>query len=240
MKDFLLRKLALLLAVLALGCASQLRRSVVGITSPSPAAINQNPHQSSEAINRPTSKPYTGDLSIFEDRKRDEKLQPNRVMDILGIKEGSSVADIGAGSGWFTVRTARRVGKTGTVYAVDINRDYLKYIDDRARRAALPNIRTVLGKEDDPLLPANSIDAVLLLKTYHEVAQPIRLLKRTREAMRSGSLLVIIDRNGKGDDHGVDKEVVIKEAGRAGFVLVNTYDFVKPDNVDYFLVFRPR
>ena len=58
--------------------------------------------------------------------------------------------------------------------------------------------------------------------------------------MRSGSLLGIIDRNGKGDDHGLDKEVVIEEAGRAGFVLVNTYDFVKPDNVDYFLVFRPR
>ena len=82
------------------------------------------------------------------------------------------------------------------------------------------------------------MDAVLLLKTYHEVAQPIRLLKRVREAMRGGALLGIIDRNGEGDDHGLDKEVVIKEAGRAGFVLINQYDFVKPDNVDYFLVFR--
>jgi len=240
MKHFLLRKLALLLVTLALGCASQLRRSTVAVISPSPSPGVQHAQQSSETINRPTSKPYTGDLSIFEDPKRDEKLQPNRVMDILGIREGSSVADIGAGSGWFTVRAARRVGKTGTVYAVDINRDYLKYIDDRAQREALPNIRTVLGKEDDPLLPAKSIDVVLLLKTYHELAQPIRLLKRTREAMRSGSLLGIIDRNGKGDDHGLDKEVVIEEAKRAGFEQVNTYDFVKPDNVDYFLVFRPQ
>ena len=240
MRDFLLRKLALVLAVLTLGCASHLRRSTVGVISPSTTTAVQNAQQSSETINRRTSKPYTGDVSIFEDPKRDENLQPNRVMDILGIKEGSNVADIGAGSGWFTVRAARRVGKTGTVYAVDINRDYLKYIDDRAQRETLSNVRTVLGKEDDPLLPAKSIDAVLLLKTYHEIAQPIRLLKRTREAMRSGSLLGIIDRNGKGDDHGLDKEVVIEEAGRAGFVLVNTYDFVKPDNVDYFLVFRPR
>src|SRR5215831_17260890 len=192
MKDLLLRKSALLLAVLALGCASQLRRSTVVVTSPSPAGEIQNAPQSSDTINRPTSKPYTGELSIFEDPKRDDKLQPNRVMDILGIREGSSVADIGAGSGWFTVRAALRVGKSGTVYAVDINRDYLKYIDDRAQREALPNIRTVLGKEDDPLLPAKSIDVVLLLKTYHELAQPIRLLKRTREAMRSGSLLGII------------------------------------------------
>jgi len=159
-------------------------------------------------------------------------------MDILGIKEGSTVADIGAGSGWFTVRAARRVGNGGVVYAVDINRDYLDYIKNRSKRESLANIRVSLGKEDDPLLPAKSVDAVLLLKTYHEVAQPIRLLKRTREAMRAGALLGIIDRNGKGDDHGLDKDVVIKEAGRAGFVLVNQYDFVKPDNVDYFLVFR--
>jgi len=239
--DSRVRNVVLLLALVALGCAANLRRhSAKSATAPSAAATPQHSPQQSETINRPTSEPYNGDLSIFEDPKRDERLQPNRVMDTLGVKEGSTVADIGAGSGWFTVRAARRVGKSGIVYAVDINRDYLKYIDDRAQREALPNIKTVLGKEDDPLLPAKSIDAVLLLKTYHEVAQPIRLLKRTREAMRSGSLLGIIDRNGKGDDHGLNKEVVIEEAGRAGFVLVNSYDFVKPDNVDYFLVFRPQ
>src|SRR5207237_10054664 len=74
--------------------------------SPSPAATFETPQDQSDAINRPMSKPYTGELSIFEDPKRDEKLQPNRVMDILGIKEGSNVADIGAGSGWFRVRAA--------------------------------------------------------------------------------------------------------------------------------------
>jgi predicted methyltransferase len=239
--DPLLRNLLLLFAVAALGCAANLsRRATNTAASPSPAATIQRSPQESETIKRPTSKPYNGDLSIFEDPKRDERLQPNRVMDILGIKQGSNVADIGAGSGWFTVRAARRVGSGGMVYAVDINRDYLKYIDDRAKREALTNIRTILGRDDDPLLPAQTIDAVLLLKTYHEVAQPIRLLKHTREAMRPGALLGIIDRNGAGDDHGIDKKVVIEEAGRAGFVLVNTYDFVKPDNVDYFLVFRPQ
>jgi predicted methyltransferase len=239
--DVLIRHLLFLLAVLALGCAtSQFTRQDTNVSaSPSPVTKVDSAQEQSDAITRPTSKPYTGELSIFEDPKRDEKLQPNRIMDILGIKEGSTVADIGAGSGWFTVRAARRVGNGGVVYAIDINSDYLKYIDDRARREGFSNIRTILGKEDDPLLPAKSIDAVLLLKTYHEVAQPIRLLKRTRVAMRAGALLGIIDRNGKGDDHGLDKDVVIKEAGRAGFVLVNQYDFVKPDNVDYFLVFRP-
>ena len=159
-------------------------------------------------------------------------------MDILGIKEGSNVADIGAGSGWFTVRAARRVGTGGTVFAVDINKDYLQHIEKRSKEESLPNIRTVLGKEDDPLLPDNSVDAVLLLKTYHEVTEPIRLLKKTRVAMRPGARLGIIDRNGKGDDHGIARDTVVQEAERAGFVLAEEHDFVKADNVDYFLVFR--
>lgn len=241
-RNFLLSSLLFCLSASAFGCeATQYaRRAAPGAPPPSPVATIASTPTPSEAINRPTSKPYTGELSIFEDPKRDEKLQPDRVMDILEIKQGSIVADIGAGSGWFSVRAARRAGTGGAVYAVDINKKYLEYIEERAKREGLTNIRTILGKDDDPLLPPNSLDAVLLLKTYHEIAQPIRLLKRAREAMRLGALLGIIDRNGKGDDHGVDKEIVIEETGRAGFVLVNTYDFVKPDGVDYFLVFRPK
>src|SRR5437016_1076578 len=215
---FLFRNLFLVCSIFALlGCAtSQFSRRATNVAaSPTPATTVGTPQEQSDAISRPTSKPYTGELSIFEDPKRDERLQPNRIMDILGVKEGSNVADIGAGSGWFTVRAARRVGNGGIVYAVDINRDYLDYIENRSKREGLANIRAILGKEDDPLLPAKSVDAVLLLKTYHEVAQPIRLLKRVREAMRSGALLGIIDRNGKGDDHGLDKELVIKEVERA-------------------------
>ena len=237
-RDLFLRHLLLFLVLVLFGCATTryTNRTTNLAASRSPAVATGQ--DQSDAINRPTSKPYTGELSIFEDPKRDERLQPNRIMDILGIKEGSTVADVGAGSGWFTVRAARRVGTGGAVYAVDINRDYLDYIDKRAKRESLINVHIVLGKEDDPLLAEKSVDAVLLLKTYHEIAQPIRLLKQTRKAMRAGALLGIIDRNGKGDDHGLDKEVVIEEARRAGFVLVNQYDFVKPDNVDYFLVFR--
>ena len=231
----------LLLTVCALVIACAIAPQSRQASLPTPSLAEQSPTpDSSDAINRPTSKPYTGSLSIFEDPQRDEKLQVNRVMDLLSIKEGTSVADIGAGSGWFTVRAARRVWANATVYAVDINRDYLDYIEKRSKQESLANIRVILGKDDDPLLPEKSVDAVLLLKTYHEVAQPIRLLKRTREAMRAGALLGIIDRNGKGDDHGIDKDVVIKEAERAGFVLISDYDFVKSDAVDYFLVFRAK
>src|SRR5205807_9747183 len=137
----LFRNLFLFCLIFALlGCATTRFTKRVGDAatspspSPSPATTLENAQDQSDAINRSTSKPYTGELSIFEDPKRDEKLQPNRIMDILEIKEGSTVADIGAGSGWFTVRAAHRVGNGGVVYAIDINSDYLKYIDDRATR----------------------------------------------------------------------------------------------------------
>lgn len=212
-----------------------------GLCSGEPAltqAIQSQEPADAQRVTRPTSKPYTGDLSIFEEPDRDENLQINRVMYILKIQQGSNVADIGAGSGWFTVRAARRVGTSGNVYAVEINRDYLKHIDARAVKEKLSNIHTVLGKEDDPLLPRNSVDAVLILKTYHEIAQPILLLAHLRKAMRPGALLGIIDKNGNGKNHGINLEVVIKEAGEAGFSLVDQYDFVKPDGMDYFLVLR--
>jgi len=189
--------------------------------------------------NRKTSTPYTGDLSIFDSLGRDQRLQINRVMDILGIGPGKNVADIGAGSGWFTVRAARRVTESGRVYAVDINSEAIKFIDDRAKKEQLRNVQTILSKSDDSLLPANTIDAVLLLKTYHEVAKPITLLRNLRAALRPGAKVGIIDRNGNGENHGVGREVVLREAAKAGYTLVGQYDFVK-DGMDYFLVFTAR
>ncbi len=187
---------------------------------------------------RKTSDPYKGDLSIFETPGRDERLQINRVMDMLGITNAKSVADIGAGSGWFTVRAAKRVGGLGLVYAVDINPEATQYIEQRARKEKLPNIKAVLSKPDDPMLPAGSVDAVLLLKTYHEVSHPVELLKNLRAALRPGAKVGVIDRNGNGSDHGIGRDVVIREAEEAGYKLVEQNDIVKGDNMDYFLVFK--
>lgn len=185
---------------------------------------------------RKTSEPYTGDLSIFDSPGRDQRLQIDRVMDILGVASGKAVADVGAGSGWFTVRAAQRVGKTGVVYAVDINPEAIKYIQKRAEKERLDNVKTILGTADNSLLPANSVDAVLMLKTYHEVAEPVSLLRNLRPALRAGAKVGIIDRNGNGEDHGVEKKVVLDEAAKAGYRLLNEYDFVKGDKMDYFLV----
>jgi predicted methyltransferase len=187
---------------------------------------------------RKTSTPYTGDLSIFDYPEREQKLHISQVMDLLGISPGKGVADIGAGSGWFTVRAARRVTETGKVYAVEINPAAITFINDRAQKEKLSNIKTVLGTEDDPRLPPGSVDAVLLLKTYHEVAKPVALMRNLRAALRPGARVGIIDRNGSGTDHGVQKKVVLAETQEAGYRLLEEHDeLVKDDKMDYFLIF---
>ncbi len=226
-------KLILLTSFFALSFSScQSAKLADSEITPTPTAeINDN-------INRPASEPYKGDLSIFEDENRAKNLSIERVMDILKISEGKTVADIGAGSGWFTVRAAKRTGENGKIYAVEINEDAIKYINERKQKENLPNIETVVGTEDDPRLPKNSTDAVLILKTYHEIAQPIKLMEHLLPSLKENALVGIIDRNGNGNDHGIRKDTVIEEMKRAGFALKEEYDFVKADGMDYFLVFR--
>jgi len=192
------------------------------------------------AETRKTSEPYTGDLSIFDSPGRDERLQINRVMKILGVSPGKVVADIGAGSGWYTVRAAKRVTETGLIYAVEINPEAIRYINLRIQKEHLHNVKTILSKPDDPLLPADKIDSVLLLKTYHEVAKPVTLLRNLLASLRTGAKVGVIDRKGNGENHGVARDVVIREASQAGYTLQEQYDFVKGDSMDYFLVFTAK
>ena len=201
------------------------------------AQIPAQPPEAPPGEQRKTSEPYTGDLSVFDSPGREDRLQIHRVMDSLGIAPGKSVADIGAGSGWFTVRAARRVGGSGLVYAVDINPEAIRYVGERARKEQLQNVKTILSQADNPLLAASSVDAVLLLKTYHEVARPVVLLENLRPALRPGAKVGVIDRNGNGENHGVGRDVVIREAKQAGYKLLAQFDFVKGDKMDYFLVF---
>ena len=189
------------------------------------------------ASSRPTSTPYTGDLSIFETPGRDQKLQIQRVMDMLAIHPGSNVADLGAGSGWFTVRAASRTGQSGAVYAEDINPQAVEYIRERAAKEKLTNIHVVLGMPADPKLPADSVNAVLMLKSYHEFENPELLLSKLKPALRPGAKIGIIDRNGSGDDHGLMPDVVKREMEQAGFRLLSQSDFTKADGQDYFLIF---
>ncbi len=195
----------------------------------------------------PTSTPYAGDLGIFEDPNRAKNLQIDRVMDLLHLSPGKTVADIGAGGGWFSVRAARRVAgnapngqSAGKVLAEDINPKYLEAIRQRAQKEGLNDVVAVLGTPDDPKLAADSLDAALMLKVYHEIAHPETLLGHLRAAMKPGGRFGIIDRNGHGDDHGLDEKIVRKEVEAAGFKQVGRYDFTKADGQDYFLIFEKR
>jgi len=224
------RRLWLAVSVVAY-CAASVCVSCVLAASLCVSSVAQAP----APAHRPTSTPYTGDESIFDSPGRADRLQIDRVMDILGIVTGKSVADIGAGSGFFTVLAARRVGEKGRVYAEDINPKAIQYIDARLKKEDLHNVRTVLGKADDPLLPA-PVDAVLVLKTYHEIAEPIVLFRNLRNSLAKEAKVGVIDRNGSGTDHGVGRDVVVREMKEAGYGLVQQEDFVK-DGMDYFLVF---
>jgi predicted methyltransferase len=188
----------------------------------------------------PTSTPYSGDLSIFEDPGRAERLHIDRVMDVLKLRPGKVVADIGAGGGWFTVRAAKRVAPGGQVIAEDINTHATESIRDRAAREHLEDIQPLLGTPDDPHLAADSLDAALMLRVYHEVAHPPVLLGHLVEAMKPGALFGVIDHDGHGDDHGINADVVRAEVERSGLHFVKRYDFTSGDQNDYFLVFEKK
>lgn len=206
----------------------------VGCNTGKTAAQTQAP-----ATPRATSTPYTGDLSIFETPDRDKQVQPDRVMDQMHIVAGTKVADIGAGSGWFTVRFARRVGKDGTVFAEDINPQSITYLRDRAAKDKLSNVRVIEGTPDDTRLPARSVQAVMFMKVYHEIAHPVPFMRTLRPALLPGARIGIIDRNGNGSgtDHGVPEATVVHEMSEAGFHKVERHDF-KADGQDYFLIFE--
>jgi ubiquinone/menaquinone biosynthesis C-methylase UbiE len=196
--------------------------------------------QTVAAPSHPTSTPYAGDLSIFEEPGREQRLQIDRVMDLLHIKPGSTVADIGAGGGWFSVRAARRVAPNGRVIAEEINPKAVASIQQRSKREHLSNIDTLEGTPDDPKLTPGTLDAALMLKVYHEIAHPPLVLASLRAALKPGARFGIIDRHGNGADHGLNEPIVRAEVEAAGFRQVGRYDFTKADGQDYFLIFEKR
>jgi ubiquinone/menaquinone biosynthesis C-methylase UbiE len=216
-------------------CLSKLLASLFAVVLLSAPTL---PAQTPAPPSHPTSTPYAGDLSIFEEPGRDQRLQIDRVMDLLHLKPGSTIADIGAGGGWFSVRAARRVGPNGRVIAEDINPKFIASIQQRAQREHLANIVTLLGTPDDPKLTPDSLDAALMLKVYHEIAQPLLVLANLRAALKPGARFGIIDRNGNGSDHGLKESIVREEVEHAGFRQVARYDFTKADGQDYFLIFE--
>jgi SAM-dependent methyltransferase len=181
------------------------------------------------------------DLGLLEPPDREAWQKPDQVMDALHVAEGTTVADLGAGGGWFTMRLARRVGRHGRVYAVDVQRLMIEAIQRRVDREGLTdNVKPVLGEYTDPKLPANALDAVLIVDTFHEVGDPVLLLKNVARTLRPQGRIGIIDyregNGGPGPDATERKppSVVISEAATAGLKLVDQPKFLP---YQYFLIF---
>ncbi len=172
------------------------------------------------------------DLGLLEMPDRDLWQMPGQIMDAMGIAEGSVAADLGAGSGWFSIRLARRVGPNGIVYAEDINRLMIEATDRRLAREGLRNVRTVLGSASDPRLPARSIDAVLIVDTYHEMEDPGPLLRNVARSLKPQGRVGVIDfrKDGLGPgppmDERVDPDTIVRDAEAAGLRLVKRETFL--------------
>jgi predicted methyltransferase len=180
---------------------------------------------------------------------RDAWEKPNEVMDVLGIKGGSTVADIGAGEGYFTIHLAERVGPTGKVYAEDILDDRLDKIRERAKKENLAQIETVHGETDDPRLPQGRADVVLISNAYHEMREYDKMLAAIFRCLKPGGLLAIIDAPAKPGEsresyysrHRIPEQFVREDTARNGFTFIRQRPTMTPPDSDrtyFFLIFQ--
>lgn len=191
---FILTILALISALACIGVWIRIAFAEAGIETVAhpKAGIAQSINQHKI---RKTAPPWMGSPLQFEYPNREQTLRLPTVLRALKINRGSHVADIGAGGGWLSVRLARQVGPDGVVYAQEILPKFTQFIEQRARREKLSNIRTVLGTPTDPKLTPHSLDAVIILNAYHEFSEPLDMLDKIRSAMKPGARLGIIERD---------------------------------------------
>jgi len=177
---------------------------------------------------------------MLEGPDREAWQQPELIMDALGIGDGSVVADLGAGGGWFTVRLAKRVGPNGVVFAEDIQPQMIEAIQRRVQREGLRNVSTVLGAADHPSLPRERLDAALMVETFYEVEDRHSLLTNVRAALKPNGRLGIVEYRTDGGGPGPPLEQrlppaqVIRSAETAGFRFVRQEQFLP---YQYLLIF---
>lgn len=180
------------------------------------------------------------DLGLLEAPDRDSWQRPDQIMDAMGIADASIVADIGAGSGWFTIRLARRVGPRGLVYAEDVQSEMINAIFRRVQREGLTNVKPVLGRGSDPRLPERSLDAVLVVDAYHEMQDRVTMLVNLARSLKPQGRIGVVDFKldgtgpGPSPEERVSPDVVVKDAAKAGLRLIRQEPFLQ---YQYFLIF---
>ena len=182
-------------------------------------------------------------IAALDDPTRDLYQKPDEVMKALAIRAGEVVADIGAGSGYFTMRLARAVGEAGRVYAVDISPDMVRHLNHRLRDAGVHNVVTVLCDPDDPLLPDASVDRFLIVDTWHHIEGQPKYLGLLKRMLKPGGQVVHIDFQKRDLPVGppvgmkIARDDLVTQMETAGFRLTAEHGFLP---YQYFLVFAAR
>lgn len=167
---------------------------------------------------RPVSAVTSNEFS--NEDQRDNLGEAKVVMDLAQIGAGTTVADIGAGEGYYTVRLAERVGPKGRVLAQDIDKGAIQRLGQRVERERLDNVSIKLGAAEDPRLPANSFDRVFMVHMYHEVTEPYAFLWNLRPALKPGGQVIVVDVDRPTDQHGIPPQLLFCEFDALGFRLV--------------------
>ena len=170
---------------------------------------------------------------------RQTSYQPSEiVLEAIELKEGMVIGEIGAGRGRYSVILAEAVGKEGHIYANDIDKESLDYLDVRCKRDGITNITIIQGDERDPLLPENKLDMIFIVNTYHHISHPVQVLKKAHPALKLTGTLVIIDgvpgKYGGGSSHTTPKDELISQAKEAGFSFNRVAAELERDNIYIF------
>lgn len=186
------------------------------------------------AADRPVAQIVSSRWSTEE--ARDRLNEAGQVMAKSGITKGMTVADIGAGEGYYTIRLAQRVGKDGRVLAEDIVDSVRDALAERVARERLDNVSVRLGEPANPKLPIGSFDRIFMVHMYHEIDRPYEFLWRMRPSLRPGGLVVVVDANRRTQDHGTPPALLKCEFAAVGYTQVDTADM--PSAGGYLATFR--
>jgi ubiquinone/menaquinone biosynthesis C-methylase UbiE len=179
--------------------------------------------------------PIVGDTFSTEDA-RDRLGEAEQVMDLAGIAPGMSVADVGAGEGYYTVRLSPAVGPSGRVLAEDIMPEARDALSERVQRGKFDNVAVKLGTPDNPMLPAGSFDRIFLVHMYHEVQSPYAFLWHLRDGLKADGLVVVVDGNRPIKHHGIPPRQLKCEFAALGMTAVKFAEL--PGGDAYFMAFR--
>ncbi|MBA2541214.1 MAG: methyltransferase domain-containing protein [Deltaproteobacteria bacterium] len=171
---------------------------------------------------------------------REAREQPERVLDLLAIQPGSTVADVGAGTGYFTVRLAKRVGATGEVIATELQPEMLRLLDHRVSRERITNVRLIRGTEQEAKLPERCCDLVLMVDVYHELSSPPAIMAGVRRALKPKGRLVLVEYKGEDPkipikpEHKMTLAQIKKELAPLGFAFVTSHETLPDQRVVIF------